>query len=511
MASTMAAAAPLSELVLGEGAKERRPLFCRLVLIFQLTPQPKGGLMNGVIMQRILGLAIATFAFSSISGGPAVPHVAASTADHGFDQGRRRGIPVDVAALLTAAKGAPPMICSLAANSIRNWGWGEWDAPATPLSFARATTPDDFESAALSASDIQQLLAGLAAEDPCVRELSVRLIGTQKPETVGGELVTRLGASDAGLRSVAALGLGLVEAQNGVDPLIRALRDASIDVRANSAWALGRIENGRALQPLVGLFGDNAEKVRLAAVSAVGHMDSTSSIAALIRVLRQDPAANVRRVAAWALGNLEARDGVTSLIDALARDSDARVREMSAWALGNIEDRRAVPALGTALRGDSEDRVRETAVWALGNIEDRSAMDILAAATGDRNPNVRGTAAWAIGNLDEEGTRAPAGLLRLLSDENTDVRLKAAWALGQLEDPNALSTIRDALKAEKNDRVRKALIRALMKSGESSQETLTQLLSSSDPAIREAAVRGIAGARSFDPWPWPWPRPRPFP
>jgi HEAT repeat protein len=192
-------------------------------------------------------------------------------------------------------------------------------------------------------------------------------------------------------------------------------------------------------------------------------------------------------VAAWALGNLEARDGVTALIDALGRDSDARVREMSAWALGNIEDRRAVPALGTALRGDSEDRVRETAVWSLGNIEDRSAMDILAAATGDRNPNVRGTAAWAIGNMDQEGTRAPAGLLRLLSDENTDVRLKAAWALGELEDSNAISPIRDALKVEKNDHVRKALIRALMKSGESSQETLTQLLSSSDPAIREAA------------------------
>ena len=138
-------------------------------------------------------------------------------------------------------------------------------------------------------------------------------------------------------------------------------------------------------------------------------------------------------------------------------------------------------------------------------------MDILAAATSDRNPNVRGTAAWAIGNLDEEGTRAPAGLVRLLTDDVTDVRLKAAWALGQLEDSNALSAIRDALRVEKNDRVRKALIRALMKSGESSQETLTQLLSSSDPAIREAAVRGIAGARSFDPWPWPWPRPRPFP
>jgi hypothetical protein len=29
--------------------------------------------------------------------------------------------------------------------------------------------------------------------------------------------------------------------------------------------------------------------------------------------------------------------------------------------------------------------------------------------------------------------------------------------------------------------------------------------------VREAAVRGLAGAESFGPWPWPEPRPRPFP
>jgi len=217
------------------------------------------------------------------------------------------------------------------------------------------------------------------------------------------------------------------------------------------------------------------------------------------------------RNTAVALGNSGNPGAIGVLARALENETEAIVRSHCAWALGNIEDKRAVPALGAAIRGDAEDRVRETAVWSIGNIEDRSAMDILAAATGDRSANVRGTAAWAIGQLDEEGTRAPAGLLRLLGDENTDVRLKAAWALGQLEDSNAIPAIRDALKAEKNDRTRRALIRALMKSGESSQETLTQLLSSSDPQVREAAVRGIAGARSFDPWPWPWPRPRPFP
>src|SRR5256714_3981570 len=299
--------------------------------------------MNGAMMQRILGLAIATFAFSSLSAVPARSGSAAfgdrqAWNAHGqFDQARHGGGPIDVAALLTAAKGAPPLICSLAANSIGNWGWGGWsDAPATPLASANPATDGDFESRPLSAADIQQLLAGLAADDACVRELSVRLIGTQKPETVGPELITRLASSDGGMRSIAALGLGLGDAHNAVDPLIRALRDASVDVRANSAWALGRIKNGRALQPLLGILGDAAEKVRLAAVTAAGHIDSTSSVPALIRVLRQDSSPNVRRVAAWALGNLEAREGVTALIDALARDSDSRVREMSAWALGNI-------------------------------------------------------------------------------------------------------------------------------------------------------------------------------
>ena len=159
-------------------------------------------------MQRVIGLVIATFAFSSLRGVPAVAHTGESTASFtGFDQGRHRGAPIDVAALLTAARGAPPMICSLAAKAVQGWGWGGWnDAPSTPLAaVASSSNNDDFESDALPAADVQRLMAGLSSDDACVRELSVRLIGTQKAEIVGGELVTRLGSSDPALRSVAAV------------------------------------------------------------------------------------------------------------------------------------------------------------------------------------------------------------------------------------------------------------------------------------------------------------------
>jgi HEAT repeat protein len=116
-----------------------------------------------------------------------------------------------------------------------------------------------------------------------------------------------------------------------------------------------------------------------------------------------------------------------------------------------------------------------------------------------------------MGQVLDEAHTAPAGLVRLLSDESADTRLKAAWALGQIGDSSAIGAIRAALNVEKNSEVNRALIRALLKSGERSEAALTQLIDSKDPRVREAAIRGLAGRGSFNPWPWPWPRPRPVP
>ena len=62
-----------------------------------------------------------------------------------------------------------------------------------------------------------------------------------------------------------------------------------------------------------------------------------------------------------------------------------------------------------------------------------------------------------------------------------------------------------------DERVRQALVRALLQSGEHSEEALSGLLQSKDDKTREMAVRALAGRRGPWPWPWPWPRPRPAP
>jgi HEAT repeat protein len=128
--------------------------------------------------------------------------------------------------------------------------------------------------------------------------------------------------------------------------------------------------------------------------------------------------------------------------------------------------------------------------------------------TTERNARVRGTAAWALGQL---GARtAPKGLIDALADSEADLRLKAAWALSEIGDEAAIPALRTALSRERDERARKAEVRALIHSGERA-ERLTELLESKDPQVREAAIRGIAGRSGVDPWPWPQPRPRPFP
>ena len=256
---------------------------------------------------------------------------------------------LDVGALLDAAHGAPPIICALAAHAVRNMGWGYWsDAPSTPLSKLGAEYERDQERNQLPAADEDRLLTGLALDDACVRELSVRLLGGQTDDRVANALETRLTSPDASLRAIAAFGLGLSESRSAADALIKTLHDATAPVRANSAWALGRLDNGRALSPLIQLFRDDDSTVRRAAVGAVGRMDSTSAVAALTRVLQQDQSPAVRRDAAWALGKLEAREAANALAATLGHDSDPRVREMSAWAIGNIEGASGAPALVTA-------------------------------------------------------------------------------------------------------------------------------------------------------------------
>jgi len=201
--------------------------------------------LKGVTMYRTAGVIVAAVLLSTESGnlpGNAVSFLSSAMSGESHATVDQRA-PIDIAALIAQARGAPPLICSLASQGLRSFGWGDWsDAPSTPLAVPMGRDYD-FGPEELPVTDVNRLLEALSTEDPCVREISVRILGRQRGDLVVTGLVSRLGAADPGLREVAALGLGLTHSPKAEDPLIRALRDATPGVRANSAWALGRLES----------------------------------------------------------------------------------------------------------------------------------------------------------------------------------------------------------------------------------------------------------------------------
>jgi HEAT repeat protein len=162
-----------------------------------------------------------------------------------------------------------------------------------------------------------------------------------------------------------------------------------------------------------------------------------------------------------------------------------------------------------AARRDASADVRETAVWALGESGNATYAEAIGALlASEQSAKVRATASWALGVLEPAG--APRALIDALGDTDDDVRLKAAWALSEIGDSSALPAIRRALDTEGGERTRRALLRALISSGES-DEQMVRRFDSPNARDRETVARVLAGRSRIDVWPWPMPRPRPFP
>jgi HEAT repeat protein len=444
-------------------------------------------------------LATAAVAFTAIHTSPPLPAI---------DSRGVEAAAADIRALMAEAATAPPLTCLLAARSIGNGGWWRGDVPVHPLAIDDAALTWE-HNRTLADADVAFLLAELQRGGGCTRELAIRLLANDGGETVRLGLHRLLRDDDPGLVAVAALGAGLLHERASVEPLLAATGNPSAIARVNVTWALGWIGDSRAYPALERALGDGDARVRTAAAGALGRIDTTAAVAALIERLGRDDVAVVRRAAAWALGQLDATDALGALGRALARDGDAAVREMSAWAIGNIDRPGADPALLEAARRDASRDVREMAVWALGVRDDRSHAEALGAIiAGERDARVRATAAWALGVIDP--ATAPRGLIDAVRDADEDVRQRAAWALSEIGDSSALPAIREALARDNNDRTQRALLRALIRSGEG-EERLVQMFDSPDARVREMVARSLAGKSRIDPWPWPQPRPRPFP
>jgi HEAT repeat protein len=323
---------------------------------------------------------------------------------------------------------------------------------------------------------------------------SIESIGNDFGKAVGKSVLNSLG-------QIVGATIGSVGANASAEAVAEAKAEAIADAKADAKAEAEA--DGPSIAALERLRGRTNGRLQIA------KPDERPVL--LAKILRTEADPQLRRIAAWGLseyaGNSVAGD---ALIEALRRDTDASVREMSAWALGDGDARSsAAGALSVALRSDANEKVRATSAWALGHIENREGLAALTAALNDASLSVRTRALWAIGQL--EPREVPTAVVDRLRDPSDRVRELAAWVLFQSEDPATIPALNAALKAEKNPSLQMAYIRALSALGEKSVDAISGLLTSSDPKVKQMAIRALAGGRGAGPWPWPWPEPRPYP
>lgn len=89
-----------------------------------------------------------------------------------------------------------PIACSMAARSVRDWGWGDGipDPASTPLALIVSAVNYQLRANAgqLGPEDMVKVKAALASSDPCVRELSLTILATQSDGRASKNTVVRL-------------------------------------------------------------------------------------------------------------------------------------------------------------------------------------------------------------------------------------------------------------------------------------------------------------------------------
>lgn len=205
--------------------------------------------------------------------------------------------------------------------------------------------------------------------------------------------------------------------------------------RLKAAQTLAEDEALESTPKLIGALGDESWRVRQAAVSGLTPRAEPETIAALLRLLREEH--RNLSVLNSALEVLVMSDvDIISPLTEFLRDPDVDLRIQAALALGERRDLRAVPALLQALE-DADANVRYHAIEALGKLRAAEAVEALVVVAESRDFFLAFPALDALTRIGE--TRVASRLVPLLEDEL--LRGPAADALGQLGDEEVVEPL----------------------------------------------------------------------
>jgi cyclophilin family peptidyl-prolyl cis-trans isomerase/HEAT repeat protein len=294
------------------------------------------------------------------------------------------------------------------------------------------------------------------------------------------DLIRLLTDREARVRRRAALAIGRVGRPEGVAPLTDLLDDSEIEVRQMAAFALGLIGDPSARPALLNALKDPNPVMQGRAAEALGTLADRSDAGAISAMMQA-------HIKAGTLSGVEPDD----LAYPLAPPVEA-VR-LGLYALARLQ---AYDALAAAIIGPNGQPVSNwwPVAYALQRAGDVRAAPALTALV---NTPGRFTASFAVKGLGSVKAVQAAPVLRQIVEQRklpAPVVIQAVRSLIAVEDTGAVPLLTKVLLDSSLDATLRleamAAFRALVTSD--SRDLLLDLLSSSEPAMRGAALQALA-------------------
>ena len=212
------------------------------------------------------------------------------------------------------------------------------------------------------------------------------------------------------------------------------------------------MEHATAL--LTSLLHDENTEVRFTAVESLGKIGEQSAVAMIVPLLA-DPVPVVRVAAAKALGRIGVSN--VTVIDALSHsleDPDDGVKRAAAMALGELEPLSAQLKPVVSLVQALDVRVKRAAIRALLDADVHQWVPLILPALDDPDAEVRQGAMAVLATSGNSQVRTRIRK-RFTQDSSAAVRAEAAYHMGELGGSDTKSVLREALKREPDEGVRR--------------------------------------------------------
>lgn len=279
---------------------------------------------------------------------------------------------------------------------------------------------------------------------------------------------------------------GELRVAEGTGLVRNAMHDPNHFIRRIAAVAAGRIGEVSVV-PDLGLLVDDSElDVRTSAVEALAGMagmpESISLVTKIAARLASDPVAEKRRDSA----KLYAALGDTDKLALLIKDENAAVRKAAVYSMAELKSPSSVNHLVMALV-DEEPEVRMSAAGALGALGGDQAIKALLVAIYDGNQWVKCAALRSLGML--RVSEAEASILEMVEQEEGLVLISALKAIFEINSEKALPLATTLLNHYDKEVVKAALEILSHSGGIWLEENCQRLVSHESWDIRSLFVR----------------------